>query len=187
MEDPYRRNTDPDSPNLFPGRRIGRFYMSVQGSRNGHACSPRADLDDIRDYETVEVVLSDERGLLEVQRAGFPPEVRRLFPASGGSTATRVPQEGVALIEAHLRKLAAAPAPGRGPSGGERRAVALTDAGLREILLKLEEAIVAETGEENGDFVEAVSDLVEAARERGLDFDGLERVSELCPDSGPRP
>jgi hypothetical protein len=187
MTNPFLRETGPGSTGTFPVRRIGPYRMSVQADAHGRACCPKVRLDDIRHYETVEVDISGPSGTIEVQRAGFPPEVRALFPEGGGSKARRVTQEGVLLIESHLRKLANQPAPPAfRPTDDAREPVSLTNAGLREVLLKIEEALGAETGVVNEDLVSAMSDLVQAARDRGIDFDGLVHVQSMT-SGGPTP
>lgn len=185
MANHFIRGGDPEAPHLFPARRFGAYSMSVQADRNGYGCAPRERIDDVRGYDAVEVVLYGPKGTLEAQRAGLSPEVRRLFPREGGAIAYDVPQAALPLIEDELRRLDAGHAP-RPPASEAKGSVTLGDAGLREVLLKLSEAVRDRTGEENGDFVDAVAVLMEEARGRGIDLDGTADLEALAP-SGPRP
>lgn len=162
------------------------MIVNADGPPHGSfSCTPRKRLDDIRLYDTVQVTVRGPHGLLDVERAGLSPEVRGLFSRDGGSTARNVPQAMLPLIEAELRRLDAAPA--KAPRGPETKtAVLISDIGLRELLLKLNEAVRAETGEENDDFVSIVGDLMEEARNRGIEMDGTAALEGLAP-AGPRP
>lgn len=185
MIDHFIRGADPEHPHLFPTRRFGGYGMSVQADANGYGCSPRERFDDIRRYDTVEVQLYGPGGPLEITRTPLPAEVKRYFPRHGGNVAFQVPQRALDSFEESLKALSDL-APDPGPADRSTTPVELSDAGLREVLIKLREAIVEDTGEVNADLVEAIGVLMGSARDRGVDLGGIEVLDELAP-GGPKP
>jgi hypothetical protein len=80
---------------LFPSRQLpGGWSISIQADKYGYACSPRAFLETIEEYQSVEVaVYGPFPHVVDVNALDLPPAIRDKFPAI---------EDGHACIGAHL-------------------------------------------------------------------------------------